>query len=325
LRHHLTNMSDRPLQTKGLDSVEGKETIHFTEFLTEEQGKLRGMCTCCKRTTAIWHCTICVNFDLCQACYENSNHEHEMEEINPVISSDIMNLGEYLAHDADSIRNECISRMKEEKDHYDHCLDNDCSLFYCQKKKRILDHMLVCYQSVNCKYYRQFLKLRSLHAGRCNAKICIVEIHQKMLQESRKLSRPWLHCNMNLELRLQSMSSASGEGDLHHHADLGNFFVDCRLAHPRTALLRSEVVNGRICPPLTCREDQNAELEWLAVADGADAAFTESMMAASIMEEESAVDLFNPGLEQQDSAISCQPAITTSVKVVEEQIKDIQE
>ncbi|KRY07386.1 Histone acetyltransferase [Trichinella patagoniensis] len=292
-------MSDRQLQTKGLESVKGKEMIDFTEFHTKEEEKFQTTCACCKGTDAIFHCTICVKFDLCRACYENSNHKHNMEPMKAV------SIHEYTAHCASPISSECISRMKEEEEHYRHCPDNDCSMFYCRKIKRILDHVLICHRSVNCKYYRQFLKLRSLHAEHCHAKYCIVAIYQKKLEESTKLTEE-CNCNMKLASLFEKVAVPSGVGDPDDHAVLDNVFVDFTLARRQAALFGTEMLNGRSASPRTVPEERNAELETIKIAH------------ASIMEEEPLDYLYNLGLVQQNSTDSCHFAITSSVKMVDE-------
>ncbi|KRZ81891.1 Histone acetyltransferase, partial [Trichinella sp. T8] len=282
-----------------LESVKGKEMIDFTEFHTKEEDKFQTTCACCKGTDAIFHCTICVKFDLCRACYETSNHKHNMEPMKAV------SIHEYTAHRASPISSECISRMKEEEEHYRHCPDYDCSMFYCRKIKRILDHVLICHRSVNCKYYRQFLNLRSLHAEHCHAKDCIVAIYQKKLEESTKLTEE-CNCNMNLAPLFEKVAVPSGAGDPDDHAVLDNVFVDFTLARRQAALFGTEMLNGRSALPRTVPEERNAELETIKIA------------RASIMEEEPPDYLYNLGLVQQNSTDSCHPAITLSVKMVDE-------
>merc|ERR1719151_477299 len=37
--------------------------------------------TCAKSVETRYHCTVCEDFDLCVACYQNDGHPHKMEKL----------------------------------------------------------------------------------------------------------------------------------------------------------------------------------------------------------------------------------------------------
>ncbi|XP_003370335.1 hypothetical protein Tsp_12408 [Trichinella spiralis] len=94
---------------------------------------------------------------------------------------------------------------------------------------------------------------------------------------------------MKLASLFQKVAEPSGARDPDDHAVLDNVFVDFTLARPQAALFGTAMFNGRNALPRTDPEERNAELETIKIAH-----------------------------VQQNSTDSCHPAITSSVKVVDE-------
>lgn len=183
-------------------------TLCFCHALhTQENKDMNYTCNSCSRN-ACWHCSSCDDFDLCNECYQNNNHEHKLEKINTLIEVD-------KSADSTNTRNESIQRCIQSLVHACQCRDANCRKVTCHKMKKVVQHTKLCKkrQHTNCPVCKQLIALCCYHAKHCNVKKCAVpfcsNIRQK-LQEQKRLQNRRADMLMRRRMELLQAGQAGG-------------------------------------------------------------------------------------------------------------------
>ncbi|XP_003376358.1 putative bromodomain protein [Trichinella spiralis] len=295
------------------------------ELHTQGQDKFVYTCNGCKGTNAMWHCTICdvsfslmcillgvgiveaevilkflsQDFDLCQACYEKSNHEHKMEQIKSIISDDNSNSGESGASSANS-RNESIQRCMQSLVHACQCRDANCRRLSCHKMKRVVQHTKVCKkrQVGHCPVCKQLVALCCFHARTCSEPNCSVpfcqNIRQKLNEQQlqlRKRAQREMQRRMNM-MQHQSMPVATTGPPMYHHHHQSAAPSQPSPSVPAVggqppsappAAVRAAMEVERIAASQSYARHPNVQMPRQMVAPGANAMATRHVMPASTM------------------------------------------
>ncbi|OZC06354.1 hypothetical protein X798_06658 [Onchocerca flexuosa] len=182
-------------------------TICFCHAL-HNQEKSEGLSYTCNscQGTAIWHCTTCEDFDLCNKCYETMSHPHKLEKVSTLVEVEDK-------HDASNSRTESIQRCIQSLVHACQCRDANCRRSTCHKMKRVVQHTKGCKkrQNANCAICKQLIALCCYHAKHCNGTSCQVpfclNIRQKLQEQRRSQNR---RADMMMRRRMDMLSSGYG-------------------------------------------------------------------------------------------------------------------
>lgn len=154
------------------------------------QGRDNFVYTCnhCKaHVETRWHCTVCEDFDLCNACYETEKHAHKMEKLGLDLD-DGTSTSDKQDNPQES-RRQSIQRCIHSLVHACQCRDANCRLPSCQKMKRVVSHTKCCRKKTNgvCPICKQLIALCLYHAKHCTENKCqvpfCVQIKQKLRQQ----------------------------------------------------------------------------------------------------------------------------------------------
>uniref|UniRef100_A0AAY4BYQ9 histone acetyltransferase n=1 Tax=Denticeps clupeoides TaxID=299321 RepID=A0AAY4BYQ9_9TELE len=156
------------------------------------QGQDRFVYTCneCKHHVETrWHCTVCEDYDLCQACYTTKSHEHKMVKWGLGLDDDSSSNNAEASKSPQESRRLSIQRCIQSLVHACQCRNANCSLPSCQKMKRVVQHTRSCKRKTNggCPVCKQLIALCCYHAKHCQEAKCPVpfclNIKQKLLQQ----------------------------------------------------------------------------------------------------------------------------------------------
>ena len=128
--------------------------------------------TCAKSVETRYHCTVCEDFDLCVACYQNDGHPHKMEKLGFDLDG---GGGEAVpTSNPQEARKLSIQRCIQSLVHACQCRDANCRLPSCHKMKRVVSHTKQCKRKTNggCPICKQLIALCCYHA-----KLCQVQNH----------------------------------------------------------------------------------------------------------------------------------------------------
>ena len=120
--------------------------------------------TCSKSVETRYHCTVCEDFDLCVACYQNDGHPHKMEKLG----FDLDGGGGDVTptNNPQEARKLSIQRCIQSLVHACQCRDANCRLPSCHKMKRVVSHTKQCKRKTNggCPICKQLIALCCYHA-----------------------------------------------------------------------------------------------------------------------------------------------------------------
>ena len=123
--------------------------------------------TCSKSVETRYHCTVCEDFDLCVACYQNDGHPHKMEKLG----FDLDGGGGDVTptNNPQEARKLSIQRCIQSLVHACQCRDANCRLPSCHKMKRVVSHTKQCKRKTNggCPICKQLIALCCYHAKLC--------------------------------------------------------------------------------------------------------------------------------------------------------------
>ncbi|XP_048774287.1 CREB-binding protein-like isoform X2 [Ostrea edulis] len=154
------------------------------------QGRDNFVYTCnnCKaHVETRWHCTVCEDYDLCNACYETEKHIHKMEKLGLDLD-DGTSTSDKQDNPQES-RRQSIQRCIHSLVHACQCRDANCRLPSCQKMKRVVSHTKCCRKKTNgvCPICKQLIALCLYHAKHCTENKCQVpfclQIKHKLRQQ----------------------------------------------------------------------------------------------------------------------------------------------
>ena len=114
-----------------------------------------------------YHCTVCEDFDLCVACYQNDGHPHKMEKLGFDLDG---GGGEAVpTSNPQEARKLSIQRCIQSLVHACQCRDANCRLPSCHKMKRVVSHTKQCKRKTNggCPICKQLIALCCYHAKLC--------------------------------------------------------------------------------------------------------------------------------------------------------------
>merc|ERR1719420_921139 len=176
--------------------------------------------TCAKSVETRYHCTVCEDFDLCVACYQNDGHPHKMEKLGFDLDG---GGGEAVpTSNPQEARKLSIQRCIQSLVHACQCRDANCRLPSCHKMKRVVSHTKQCKRKTNggCPICKQLIALCCYHAKLCQEAKCPVpfclNIKQKLrqqqlqqrLQEAAMMRRRMAQMNARM-----NMGNASSNND----------------------------------------------------------------------------------------------------------------
>uniref|UniRef100_A0AC34RJW4 Histone acetyltransferase n=1 Tax=Panagrolaimus sp. JU765 TaxID=591449 RepID=A0AC34RJW4_9BILA len=175
---------------------------------TQENKDMNYTCNNCQRS-ACWHCNVCDDFDLCNACYQNNSHEHKLEKIQTLIEADKNT-------ESSNSRNESIQRCIQSLVHACQCRDANCRKVTCHKMKKVVQHTKLCKkrQHTSCPVCKQLIALCCYHAKHCNQKQCAVpfcsNIRQKLQEQKRLQTR---RADMLMRRRMDLLQAGQAGGN----------------------------------------------------------------------------------------------------------------
>ena len=132
------------------------------------------------------HMNLLQDYDLCVACYKNSDHPHksQMKRLGLDLDGDQTSDANKNAGvdqqgtkgtNAQEARSVSINSYMQSFVHACHCRDANCRLNVCQKFKRFLQHLQSCKgQHSKCRVCKQLLLLCWSHAKQCKESKCPV-------------------------------------------------------------------------------------------------------------------------------------------------------
>ena len=126
--------------------------------------------TCAKSVETRYHCTVCEDFDLCVACYQNDGHPHKMEKLGFDLDG---GGGEAVpTSNPQEARKLSIQRCIQSLVHACQCRDANCRLPSCHKMKRVVSHTKQCKRKTNggCPICKQLIALCCYHAKLCQVR-----------------------------------------------------------------------------------------------------------------------------------------------------------
>ena len=140
-------------------------------LLPQGQDKFVYNCnTCAKSVETRYHCTVCEDFDLCVACYQNDGHPHKMEKLGFDLDG---GGGEAVpTNNPQEARKLSIQRCIQSLVHACQCRDANCRLPSCHKMKRVVSHTKQCKRKTNggCPICKQLIALCCYHAKLCQVR-----------------------------------------------------------------------------------------------------------------------------------------------------------
>ena len=144
---------------------------HWLQSITQGQDKFVYNCnTCAKSVETRYHCTVCEDFDLCVACYQNDGHPHKMEKLGFDLDG---GGGEAVpTSNPQEARKLSIQRCIQSLVHACQCRDANCRLPSCHKMKRVVSHTKQCKRKTNggCPICKQLIALCCYHAKLCQVR-----------------------------------------------------------------------------------------------------------------------------------------------------------
>lgn len=182
------------------------------ELHTQGQDKFTYTCNSCKNNNALWHCTTCEDFDLCQQCYSQTTHPHKMEQQKSLLQDDSGSGGEQASQNS---RTESIQRCVQSLVHSCQCRDANCRRMTCHKMKRVVMHTRQCKrrQTGPCTVCKQLIALCCYHAKHCQEQQCPVpfcpNIRQKLAEQAAQLKKKR---DREMIRRIQLMGGGGGPG-----------------------------------------------------------------------------------------------------------------
>ena len=144
---------------------------HWLQCISQGQDKFVYNCnTCAKSVETRYHCTVCEDFDLCVACYQNDGHPHKMEKLGFDLDG---GGGEAVpTSNPQEARKLSIQRCIQSLVHACQCRDANCRLPSCHKMKRVVSHTKQCKRKTNggCPICKQLIALCCYHAKLCQVR-----------------------------------------------------------------------------------------------------------------------------------------------------------
>ena len=144
---------------------------HGLKYISQGQDKFVYNCnTCAKSVETRYHCTVCEDFDLCVACYQNDGHPHKMEKLGFDLDG---GGGEAVpTSNPQEARKLSIQRCIQSLVHACQCRDANCRLPSCHKMKRVVSHTKQCKRKTNggCPICKQLIALCCYHAKLCQVR-----------------------------------------------------------------------------------------------------------------------------------------------------------
>jgi len=220
----LTMAREKHLEFSSLRRCKYSTLAMVYELHTQGQDKFVYSCNNCQKSVETrYHCTVCDDFDLCVACYNEKGHIHKMEKLG----FDLDGGGGDNANAATNpieARKQSITRCIQSLVHACQCRDANCRLPSCHKMKRIVSHTKGCKRKTNggCQICKQLIQLCCYHAKFCQEAKCPVpfclnikqKLRQQQLQQRIKEAAMMRRrmAQMNARMNPGGMNGASSGG-----------------------------------------------------------------------------------------------------------------
>ncbi|KAG7389915.1 hypothetical protein PHYPSEUDO_009173 [Phytophthora pseudosyringae] len=201
-------------------------------------------CNACTRDIVSgnrWHCHMCPDFDVCDACYAKEKHEHPLEMVptsgggaagagngGPAGSGGASGTGA-LTPEQRRLREQRAKNVRLHMQllvHSSSCADGNCGSSNCEKMKELMRHGAQCKQRAygGCTICRRVWALLQLHARQCRQYECKVprchdlrehvrklQLQQQLMDDRRRAAVTQQYRQMQNERQQEQQSQAQGD------------------------------------------------------------------------------------------------------------------